>query len=1748
MMKKLLSFICCLVPFGAHAATTTIEPGVNGLFPTENELNATTDSIVIQSNATASPDGIEVGTGGITVAGNMWVGKNGGGSSGGELFLAENTKPVFNMATQGNVSVGDTLDIAAGRSFTLSGVVASGGTANSYTAQFGSIVNNGILTLNDISALTVGTWSGDTWTVGTGAVTNNGTQMTINADSIKMGALSNEGGTLNVTAQNDIQMAQLQNNAVAGGIAGSATISGKNITVGGDIQNNVGGTMNINVAGDLTAAGAIENKGTQMTISAGDVSASTMTNEGGTLNLTLGSLSLTGGDNLNPSFINNGTFTATVTGETSFANDLYVEGSGSTFSLKTGTLAFGANNNILNDSNAFTLNVVGNGATQGVLQAGNISNGITNTAANLYLSGQSVIANSVLNNGGNLIIGKDATTGNDAVSPTSIVINGTVQGNRGITKIISGGALTTGDVTNSAEMVLNGNTVELANVTNNGAKMDITAYTDSTGGIDITGNVLNNSNGDMYINARDITIGGAVTNANSGQITIAGSDSAGDKMQMGALNVNSGVVNVNALAGGVSVTNGLNVTDGTLNIDGATHEFDVGGKIDIDGDVNVTDTAVTGAGNVNIAASGPQSFVMSSSYSPAAGDATGAIDIAGNIVAESASDTARSAAFVAQTIDVHKNVTAGNNGKLIFGDANTTKLTVDGAVTASGNGSVDIYADDTDVASLSGDGLFILRGSQVTANGADGINIANGLWFGPDSSVSNPIPEPTKGIVVKDTNNLTLNTVAGGADINVGGYLLVGGGKSLTMDSTNQVVVGGNIYSQGTLNIDANTVAKFENSVNNSGTMTVNAREIISGDIANTNSGKMTLTSDASIATGAITSSGDLTVNAGTTVNAGAIAVSGGATDITADSLDMTLMNVTGGTVTLNTTKVNATTNASGQGIYVAGDLAQGGTASGMLNLTQNNTVVTANNLLIGNETDNISGDLLVNANTVDYNIADSVKINGQIKVADGATANISANDITATADVDNAGTLVLNANQGTGNEINLGVVGNSGTLSLDSGDGIATIKGFSNTGTAQLNGRGMTLTALYPGASYALYLPGMLYQQYQGALSAGDVNVGAENYTITASNISVAGINQVNGEMVLNTADIDVGGDIVAKNLRIVANPSDMLKVHVGGNVSGGVDFTNLEYMNIDGNYTFNNDSKLFVKINNYNNTTLPQNYWARVETDENADFGKITNIATDDTAGALIQVGGKFTTDLNIFGSNNRNQVGIGLTQLVDQGTAIWLLHADGVRDDAGNLVAIEELQNKIRNLNVLVCNNSGTLCYSYFDNLIAEDSPAYLTSRDTDNDGIADSIYIVFDPRFGGPVEIFKIQPIVGREPDYTNGEYVSAGALDDMIAGQVADAGFYGRQAIEVIPVAFRGTNLEQMANELYNRMEYYTETREGQGLARFSRLFQVRELEQIAGAVSLNEHTNFRSFEDRMFDEFIWNRNRNLKKAWVDVDFGTFRQDVSDHKTVDGNRFSISGGYDWQESQTLILGLTGRVSHMSSDNSDSMNLGYTKKNPYIAGHVKTKVADTNIGLGGYLMKTLGDKTRVYGNAFLDMHWLDVSRDQNFVASIDGDGTAFSLISEWGLLHDWLNQYIVGNAYARVGYNFGFSVTEKAQNHDYMKLKSDGYLILTPGYSLTAQKRIYPSAWFQIRPYASIGVEYDVLGAPDQVKYKFAVANSFTDYDINIDPLWANIGGGVELLSATGIQVGLDYRYQYNADMQLHNIRVSGSYRF
>lgn len=1722
---------------GAGAAVVVNpEAGQNSV---STEQTSWTDAVATGSSITinaTNANGILAGNG-FAIVNNMYVGAaSDQGSTTGDLYVLNTVGNPFTVVSSGNVSIGAMLQVMDGKTlaFKMSDTnpvafdLTIGGNAVNEGIKLGSATQNAALSVAGVGTFTVN-----------GSIVAYG-DVDVSAAAVNVGQINANAGNLAVDATGAVTMGGL----IANTDGDVDVTSGTTIVVNGAVQNNAG-TMDFNAGGDISITGSLENAGGDMAVNGGDLNVQgTMKNDSvdGSLTLNVDKLVVNGGTQDSYSFVNNGDFYATVSGDTYFEYGLNLGGMGNdnAFSLDTGTLAFGNNANpdkwvsaLSNHLDEFFLVVrQGNIDTTGYSTTGIWNGANSNTDANMLLAAQNVYVGDVRNDGTTLRIvaggemsgvlpnlmptnGADVTNGN-------IEIDGQVVGGTGAkTDIIAANTLTIdGATSNAGAMVLNGNAVNVASVSNTGvgATLTVSSLTDATGLVNVGGNVTNTL-GTTTIWAKDVTVGGVLQN-NSGVLNLRGSDANGGAVQIGAIDVAGGVMNMNALAGSAAVNSTISVTGGALNLGDSLYNLNADGNITIAGNVGASANNATAAGDVNVAASGSTPFIMGGN----------AIEIGGNVTAID-SVVVRNIQFDADSIEIGGDVIAENRGHVVLGLDAGARVTADGAMSANNAGTVESWANDLVVGNISGNGKFVLHGANVTANNGN-IDVDGNVYF----DVDNDPVAPTNGIIVRDTNSIELNATADGADINVAA-VSVGNGNTLVMNADDSVTIDGVIASVGNTEIISGGATKVTGKITSTGVVDITADLIDLADV--TNVGNVVLkTTGGDITVGNIATGGTMELVSNADVIANTIEQTGGVLDIDADKLSAQYINLNGNAGAQANMNVNAV-DVDGN-LRVAGDVMHGG-VGGMLNTDAGS--VTAANLFIGGNLNAVSG-------VATYDIGTGINLVGDLNVADGADFVFNAGAGFDAAQLINAGTLNVNAVQG----ITLDkIVSNDGVMTLDSGNyGI-------DVGALEMNGGNIVLDGAAFDLDGEFNTGAMLYQQYAGALADMDVNIAAQSYEMTMTGINVTGINQ-NGKLLINTSDVNVGGDIVANDLRIVANPAgNWMNVNVSGNVSGGVDFIGLEKMTIGGNYVFDANSQINAAILPYavsgaglNETDI--NYWASVSLNDDDTLGNITNAADGQ---ALISIGGTLTSGAvfsdDIFSSDNtgaalkQGQVGISLFDAVDQGTAIWLVHAD---DGVENFGLLEQ----IRNLDVNFCNADGSLCFNYLDsltsnNLSDDDLPAYISVRDTDGDGNKDSLYVVFDPRFGGPVllENMKIQPIVGREPDHTTGEYVSAGALDDLLAGQAHDKLFLKRTPIEVIPLIFAGTNMEEMANELYNRMEYYVENPDGAGLARFSRLFQVRELEQIAGEVVLNEHTSFRAFEDRMFDEFIWNRNRQLKKAWMDVDYGMFYQNIDDGKHTDGNRFSMMGGFDWRESNNLILGLTGRVSHTSSFAHDAMNLGY-RPGQVVAGDVRIDVADTNVGFGGYLMRTLGEKSRLYGNVFADFHFLDVTRNQNFVDTIDGDGMAFSVISEWGLMHDILNQYIVGNLYARAGYNFGFNVKEQVAGDDYMRLKSDGYLVLTPGYSLTAQKRIYPSAWFQIRPYASIGVEYDVFGAPDTVKYKFMPAERFTEYAVELDPLWANIGGGIEMLSARGIQFGVDYRYQYNQDIQLHNIKVSGSYRF
>lgn len=1721
-------------------ASVVVNPDA-GQNAVSTEQTAWTDAVAAGETITISATnaiGIMAGNG-FAIENNMYLGSaSDQGSINGDLHILNTVSDPFTITSGGDVSIGAMLQVLDGKTLSFKApdsgtgefnlTIGSGGTNEG--VRVGTALQNAKLNVSGVNDFVVN-----------GSVISYG-DVNVAAKSVDVGLINVGSGDMMVGATGAVKVAGLVANT-----DGSVDVdAGTTIVANGTVQNNAG-DMTLDAGGNITVTGALENAGGNMIVNGASISVSeTMKNDSvdGSLTINASSLAINGGSQNSYSFVNAGNFDATVTGDTYFKYGLNLSGMANDnhFVLDTGTLTFGDEANFdkwasafSNHLDAFYLVVREGDINTTAYPTTGISNGVNQAnGANMVIAAQNIYTGAVRNDGTllRIVAGGEMSGLLPNLMPVSetaignIVISGAVDGAAGAkTDIVAADTVTvSGGVSNAGNMLINANTVNLADVSNsgNGAEIIVSSLTDETGTVNISGNVTN-ALGTTNVSAKNVTIGGAIVN-NSGITNVRGSDANGGAVKIGAINVAGGTVNLDALAGAMDVDSTIGVTGGALNLGTSLYTLTVGGAVQVAGNLTAGATNAVNAGDVNVAASGSEPFVLSAD----------SISIGGNV---SAVDTslARQLQFDAATITIAGNVTAENHGHIVFG---TNAPTYDGYARVNGNlvvqngGIFETWADDLYVGTLSGNGLFVAHGENITANAGD-INVDGNVYFDVDND---PIA-PESGLIVRDTSELDLVASADGADISVGA-VSVGNGNRLGMKAADVITIGGAVANNGELSVDTGGNVNVTDLVTNTGNLDVDGAAVGLSNVQN--SGTVTITSAAGdIDMGDVTTSGTMQVVSAADVTTGALEQTGGVLDVTGTNLNATYVNIAGDVGT--TANLNVDNLSVNGNLRVGADVVHGG-VGGMLNTMAD--YVSAANLNVGGDFRALSG---VGTH---YDIGTNINLGGNLEVANGADITFSANSMFDAADLVNSGNIAIDAGGG----ISLDkIVSNSGIIDLNSHNmniGVGALE--MNGGNLLLNGASFSLAGDFDTGA-------MLYQQYAGALADKDINVIANKYEISVQKLDVAGINQ-NGVLVINTSDVDVAGDIVANNLRFVANPAgNWMNVNVDGNVSGGVGFVGLEKMTIGGNYTFDSDSVLNAAILPYaatgagiNETDV--NYWATVSLSDDNTLGEITNAAD---GRAMINVAGQLTSgavysddifSLDTIGTPLKNgQIGISLYDAVDQGTAIWLLHADGGVDNFS-------LAEQIRNLDVDFCNADGSLCFNYLEalatnNAATDDLPAYISVRDTDGDGQKDSLYVVFDPRFGGPVllENMKIQPIVGREPDHTTGEYVSAGALDNLLMGQARDKLFLNRTPIEVIPLIFAGTNMEEMANELYNRMEYYVENPDGAGLARFSRLFQVRELEQIAGAVVLNEHTAFRTFEDRMFDEFIWNRNRQLKKAWMDVDYGMFYQNIDDGKHTDGNRFGIMGGFDWQESDTLILGLTGRVSHTSSSAHDAMDLGY-RPGENIAGNVNIDVADTNIGFGGYLMHTLGDGARLYGNAFVDFHFLDVTRNQNFVDTIDGDGMAFSLISEWGLMHDILNQYIVGNLYARAGYNFGFNVKEKVMDEDYMRLKSDGYFVLTPGYSLTAQKRIYPSAWFQIRPYASIGVEYDVLGAPDSVKYKFVPAEEFTKYAVDIDPLWANIGGGVEMLSAHGLQMGIDYRYQYNQDIQLHNIKVSGSYRF
>lgn len=1323
--------------------------------------------------------------------------------------------------------------------------------------------------------------------------------------------------------------------------------------------------------------------------------------------------------------------------------------------------------------------------------------------------------------------------------------------------------------------------------------MTITAGAITAQTITNEANEPNNPVGDLTINAASLTLtgGDATTNAsfvNKGNFT---------GVITGATNLAHGFD-----LGSMGATNKFNLTTGTLVLGDRIAEFYTnnlnsfvlnvtGGGIDAGVNAIRNGTTNDNAGMTltaqTVAAAGIENLATLNITS------NGAVNMTGDVVNSGALDVSGTVFTLA---NINNSGAATLSGSGAFGAnaisnlAGAESLTVSGTgVTASGlisndAGTMTAQATNGDVVAL---GLVANAGTMNVSG--ETLNIGtSGIDVGANGSL-NTTGDIISGGEISVANNLTAGSGAAAA----GDMAVSGGVVDITVNNNEKLSVGGDVTATGGgvgMNIDAHTMEINGGiSAADSGKLAFgvsggsNYALSVENNLSATNGGEIYLYTNNARVSQAITENSGLIYTTDTNITAGSVVVQGGlyfdgashTNGFVIDSGNAFTLNAAqvtfngGGNVAVNNT-LNVLRFGDAQSfVNMSGTFTNAGTVNvgandrrfgsvGLGTLTNNGTFnVWTNQVTGGDITNNTDGILTLNstgnitlANLTNDGSADvsgaavalgtvvansgnatggGLRVNGTSVMANSLSVqsvvgalDINAPTIKITGAIDTNGG-VLHQGAGSTSAINLLAAEftfNSGAWNMDSfvadgGIGTYNVTGAMNFGTGVIVENGARVNFKRDSIDAPLFsAAGNLVQNMSGTDQDGTVNMISNNFTLRANNVNVGG-------------DINVNKFTIA-NL----NAPNGMKIDVTGNVSGGLGIMGLEYMTVGENYTFDGNSKLLAIAN----SSSTHDYWTDV------DFSGAEPLINPLTGGetALISVNGKIINNAAGLDMGNtptdlaNSQFGIVLTQAVTESSALWLAHAEA---------GIEGL--RFNQLSVGFCNADGTHCVNYLDafntnNGAGENLPVYLVTVDND-------LYVVFDTRFGEPIGLFKLQPVVGATPGHTLGEWQSAGALDDVIEAALANLGYtYETAVLPVVATLFNGTPLERVDSELYARMFDYSQTGNGNVIRAFSRLFQLREANQIADSLALNTHTNFRDMADRFIDEAIWNRNRRLNKLWIDGSYGMFTNDFDDIRG-DGDRFSLSFGYDWQANNTLILGWMVHGSYTDANVVDDIDLGYGNTGR-IAGRMESNMTNLSVGGGLYFLNTLSNKMRLYGDAMIDVNMIDVERNQTWVDTIKGDATSFGAVAELGLIHDWLNQYIIGNLYVRGGYNFGFDMTEKVGDADYMKLEFDGYPILTPGYSLMVQKRVYPSAWFEFRPYATVGIEYDLLGSPDTMQYKFAMANKWTDYNIDVDALWANAGAGVEFLWVNGLHIGAGYRYQYNADVQMHKIHASVKYRF
>ena len=407
-----------------------------------------------------------------------------------------------------------------------------------------------------------------------------GIKVNINQDAADTGKVEMEGLFINAADKSEVNIKGASGSSIKTDLVASATL---------EAAGN-GGKIKLELAGDSTFAGDVTaQNGGQITLNVGNAKVGTLTADGtnSAVNVTGGNLSATNYGTTNEGKLNITGGSLTATTAQLFKNAASNETTDAGNALVSGLIFSGNGSLVLTDEAAFTKDYLASmnkayataaaitlakGSITGLVQDanGNVS------ATDLSGAGANLATVGVTTNGQNLVIGGSAGAEAGAVSTGDLGVKNINLGEATKADVKSGGTLTLiGSGTDALVATTSGTPVEVGV---EGGTLNL-----GTAGVSGGGTIA----GTVNANA------GSTVNVAEGNFAVTTLNADGSTIEVGAngalVTENLGATNGSAL----TVNNGATVNTNTLTATGS--------KVDVVGDLHVSETAALGAGtNLNV--------------------------------------------------------------------------------------------------------------------------------------------------------------------------------------------------------------------------------------------------------------------------------------------------------------------------------------------------------------------------------------------------------------------------------------------------------------------------------------------------------------------------------------------------------------------------------------------------------------------------------------------------------------------------------------------------------------------------------------------------------------------------------------------------------------------------------------------------------------------------------------------------------------------------------------------------------------------------------------------------------------------------------------------------------------------------------------------------------------------------------------------------------------------------------------------